>query len=483
MQAISQEFFIEKEAFAQEIRRVPLGSRIILLFLIGLTTQAKCEIPTYTVEQGVGLADEQNPEIIIARKKIEAARGEFIAARSGYLPSIVSNGLLDKRQHQADTRLRDEDYNASVRALENVYTGGAVSNQTAMARLNIEKQECEFREITNRIAMDVRVAFDELLLNRAKVGVRENSVRVLEEELKSQQERLNAGMVGTLNVRRAEVALASERPELINAQTQLKNSYLRLGELFGTDFRTNPDTPRFEVAGQLQYQARHPDLGECLARADTERPEIKAREIDIEIEDRQYLVDRSELLPHVELFSAYEIYNERDPAVGHEFNHGYLVGIDATWHLFDGFATKGRMQATRARRDAAIQALKAARLAVASEVRSAFLDLQQAENVLASETKSVQTADESLEIAKGNLAAGLGTQLDILQAAADVTRTRTTRLSAIYLHNVALARLARACARSPEALDFESTSASKARKGREAKLFDVAQPPAKLTTR
>ncbi len=176
----------------------------------------------------------------------------------------------------------------------------------------------------------------------------------------------------------------------------------------------------------------------------------------IEIEDRQYTLDRSELRPHVQAFSGYEVYNERDPHVGPEFNHGYLVGVNATWHLFDGFATKGRMQATRARREAAVQALQAARRSVASEVRSAFLDLQQAENVLESETKNVQTADESLEIAKTNLAAGLGTQLDILQAASDVTRTRTTRLSAIYLHNVALARLARACASRPEALDFAS---------------------------
>src|SRR5205814_1022191 len=84
---------------------------------------------------------------------------------------------------------------------------------------------------------------------------------------------------------------------------------------------------------------------------------------------------------------------------------------------------------------------------VASDVRSAFLDLQQADRVLESETRNVQEADQSLEIAKGNLSAGLGTQLDILQAASDVTRTRTTRLGAFYLHNVALARLARASRR------------------------------------
>jgi outer membrane protein TolC len=56
-------------------------------------------------------------------------------------------------------------------------------------------------------------------------------------------------------------------------------------------------------------------------------------------------------------------------------------------------------------------------------VRSAFFDLKQAERVLETETRNVQTADEALEIAKGNFSAGLGTQLDILQAASG-TRTR-----------------------------------------------------------
>ena len=466
----------------RQIARSGWTAALILAIFVAIFSQrANAQPPVYTVDQGVALAEERNPEIVVARKKLEAARGGFIEARSGYLPSVVSSGFADKRETQSQTTLRQEDYSATVRALENVYTGGAVSSQVAIAELNIEKQNYELQEIMSRVSMDTRIAFYDLLLNRAKVRVREDSVRVLEEEFKSQEERQRAGIVGTLNVRRAEVALANERPELFNAQTQLKNSYLRLGELFGTDSHNNSEQLAFEVAGQLQYEARHPDLNECLARADTERPEIKSRELDVAIEDRQYVLDRSELRPHVQLFSGYEVYNERDPAVGPEFNYGYLVGVNATWHLFDGFATKGRMQATRARHEAAAQALQAARRSVASEVRSAFLDLQQAENVLQSETKNVQTADESLEIAKTNLAAGLGTQLDILQAASDVTRTRTTRLSAIYLHNVALARLAHATASRSEALDFASKLGKKNSNQKQA--FDLANPPGKLSKR
>jgi outer membrane protein TolC len=117
-------------------------------------------------------------------------------------------------------------------------------------------------------------------------------------------------------------------------------------------------------------------------------------------------------------------------------------------------------------------------------VRSAFLDLEQAGNVLQSETKNVQTADETLEIAKGNATAGLGTQLDVLTAASDVTRTRTTRLSAIYLHNAALARLARACATTPDALDFGAANTAKAQKDRaEAQVIGLTNPPNKLSKR
>ena len=440
--------------------------------------------PIYTIEQAVALAQGRNPDILIARKKVMAARGGFIEARSGYLPWLSSSGLYDKRQTQSETNLRQEDYNAILKLEENLYTGGAVSSQVAIAQLNIAKANYELQETISRVIMDVRIAFNELLLNRAKVRVHNDSVGVLEQELKSEQENFNAGIVGKLNVQRAEVALANERPELFNAQTDLRNSYLRLAELLGVDVSPRAQSPPFEISGELQYRPNHVDLNDCLARADANRPAIKAREKDIEIEDRQYVLDRSATRPHVRAFSGYEIYSERDPEVGPEFNYGGVVGINATWDIFDGHATKGRMQATRARREAAVEALAAGRRSVASEVRSAFFDLQQAERVLESETRNVQTADEALDMAKGNFAAGLGTQLDVLQAASDVTRTRTTRLSAIYLHNVALARLAHACASSAEALNFGSDFKNTKNENRDAaQAADVAKPPQKMSQR
>src|SRR5881398_4061175 len=263
-------------------------SAAALLLTFGLPAPSWAAVPAYTIDEGVAIAQTQNPEIAIARKQVQGARGGWIEARSGYIPSLSSSGLYDKRQQQSETRLREEDYNARLQVEQNLYTGVAVTSQVAIAHLNIDKANYELQEIVSRVAMDVRIAFNELLLNRAKVHVREESVRVLDEELKNQQEQLSAGIVGIFNVQRAEVALANERPELFNAQTELKNSYLLLAELFGTDVRPGAQAAPFEISGQLQYRPNHPDLNGCLARADANRPVIKARQKDIEIEDRQY---------------------------------------------------------------------------------------------------------------------------------------------------------------------------------------------------
>src|SRR5215831_18148803 len=235
---------------------------VMIAAALAVSSSSLKAMPVYGIEQAVALAQERNPEILIAHKKVMAARGGFIEARSGYLPWLSSSGLYDKRQTQSETNLRQEDYNAILKLEQNLYTGGAVTSKVAIAQLNIAKANYDLQETISRVIMDVRIAFNELLLNRSKVRVHNDSVGVFEQELKSEQENFDAGIVGKLNVERAEVALANERPELFNAQTDLKNSYLRLAELLGIDVRPAAQSTPFEVSGELQYRPDHPDLND-----------------------------------------------------------------------------------------------------------------------------------------------------------------------------------------------------------------------------
>ncbi|MEY2551972.1 MAG: hypothetical protein QOG12_2116, partial [Verrucomicrobiota bacterium] len=193
------------------------GWAVSLLVILGLGTAVSKGGPAFTADEAVAAARRKNPEILMAAKQLEAAKGSVIEARAGFLPGVVSTGLLRKRERAESSRLRSDDYDASIRVVQNLYTGGAITSQLAIARLNEEKRALEYQALVNRVSMDVRLAYYDVLLNRAKIRVREQSVHVYEEELKTQKERLEAGTVGSLNVSRAEVALANEQPELIDA--------------------------------------------------------------------------------------------------------------------------------------------------------------------------------------------------------------------------------------------------------------------------
>src|SRR5262249_44263321 len=116
-------------------------------------------VPHYTIEQAVAVAQEHNPDILIARKQVQGARGGVVEARSGFLPWLSSNGLVDKRQTQSETNLRQEDYNVTLKVEQNLYTGGGGTHQPAKARLNVEKEIYEFEGIATPRGKDVRIAF------------------------------------------------------------------------------------------------------------------------------------------------------------------------------------------------------------------------------------------------------------------------------------------------------------------------------------
>src|SRR5438874_11099093 len=106
------------------------------------------------------------------------------------------------------------------------------------------------------------------------------------------------------------MTITNQQPELFNPQTQLKDSHLRLGDLFGLEARPGTSAAPFEVSGELQYQPNHPDLNDCLARADANRAGIKARQKDLEIEDPQYILARSAMWTHVRALSWSAVYSE-----------------------------------------------------------------------------------------------------------------------------------------------------------------------------
>ena len=78
------------------------------------------------------------------------------------------------------------------------------------------------------------------------------------------------------------------------------------------------------------------------------------------------------------------------------------------------------------------------------QVRTAYSDFVDAKEVLDSQQKVQEEADESLREAKARADAGTGTQLDVLDAETSLTQARTTLVTAKHDYATAKARLQRA---------------------------------------
>jgi outer membrane protein TolC len=248
-----------------------------------------------------------------------------------------------------------------------------------------------------------------------------------------------------------------EQSALVDARNRLRNSYLQLSQLLSIPYSVNDDQVPFNIDGILTYGKTALELDDCLSRALLQRPELVARENDIQVQKKQLIVDRSGVIPHVSLFAGYDIVSEPDRTQSADHYDGYLAGVSVNWNVFDGFATKGRMNATRARADAAEISYDAAHRNIEADVLRAFRDLQRSEENIETQTANVQLATDSLKLASGNFEIGLTSQLEMLQSRLDLTRAQVAELSARFEYNAALARLQRAMGSQFQITDTLST--------------------------
>lgn len=404
----------------------------------------------YTLPQCIDLALRQNPDVLVAKKRLEEAAGGIVEARAGYLPSLATYANYEFLESEyaklagASPNRRDFIWNVNVRLTETVYSSGAVRGRMDIARLQRESRMLDYQAVVDQVILDVRVAFYDILRNKSDVGVHQQAVDFLQQQVKNERNRLEVGTGQKLNVLRAEVNLALEQSALVDSRNRLRNSFLRLSELLAIPCSVDQDQVPFEIDGELAYEKTTWAVDDCLTRALIQRPELAVRANEVNVQKKQLVVDRSEVLPRVDLFAGYDVVSEPDRTLSADYYHGYVAGAQVSWHLFDGLATKGRMNATRARIDAAETAYDAIHRTIEAEVVRSYRDLQKAEENIQTQTANVQLATESLKLATANFGLGLTSQLELLQSQLDLTRAQTAELSARFEYNTALARLQRA---------------------------------------
>jgi outer membrane protein TolC len=185
-------------------------------------------------------------------------------------------------------------------------------------------------------------------------------------------------------------------------------------------------------------------LPDAIQQALERRTELQDLREQVELQKLNIVSAKSGYKPTIQAFAGYNWQNSSfSTDVGDELD-GWSAGGQLTWNIFDGALTVGKVQQAKALYKKSQTELEDRSRQIELDVRTAYSDFLEAKEVLDSQTKVQEQAEEALREANARFDAGTGTQLDVLDAETSLTQARTTQVQALHDYATARAKLERA---------------------------------------
>jgi outer membrane protein len=431
----------------------------------------------FTLDQAILTALQQNPSILNAKQEIERSKGVILQIGAEALPHITPNATLEWIDPNlggafGGTTTTTTTVGASptpivaAAAASPSPTPTSISTTDTSYAIRITGTQLvfnystfrsirgtffqrdnayfAFRDIVDQVIATVKTQFYQVILNHALIGVQEQSVGLLESQLKDQQNRFEAGTVPRFNVLQAQVALSNQIPNLIAARNNYRISQLQLAKTLGLDFDPRRgENPPLEVVGEMSYKPRVMALVDAIELGKQRRPFLKRQRAAVLNQIEQVHVALGGFLPNFTSSGGYEILSSPTSTSFNDASKGWLFGLVGTWALWDSGATYGNYKQQRALLSEAEITYDDDVRQVELEVQQAYSNLQQNRELIQATEKNVEQADEAVRLAKARLDAGAGTQLDVLNAQVQLTTAQSTRLQALFGYNSSLAEFDR----------------------------------------
>ena len=432
--------------------------------------------PVFRIDQAVITALKQNPAVLQTLEDLRRTKGVIIQISAQALPQIGPSFTWDWFDPNLNTINGLSSFSTPSGGPTPTPTGtpsrmgvGGIKNLRSDITYSIKVTGTQlvfnystFRSIRGtffqrdsayfalRNAVDqtiatVKTQFYQVIVNRELIVVQEESVNLLENQLKDQQNRFEAGTVPRFNVLQAQVQLYNQIPQLIAARNNYRISVLQLAKTLGLDF--NPArgiaTP-LRVSGDLTYIPRKIDLLAAIEEGKRNRPFLKEQRANVLNQIEQVHVAIGSWLPNVNANGGGEWLSDDLNSSFGDVSKGWLTTVTGSWTIFDSGMAWGKIQQQRA-------ILSQQEITYDDDVRQVELEIQQAASnllqnreLIQATEKNQETAEEAVRLAKARLDAGAGTQLDVLNAQVQLTTAQSTYLQALFGYISSLAEFDRA---------------------------------------
>ncbi|WP_447973851.1 TolC family protein [Nitrospira sp. Kam-Ns4a] len=410
-----------------------------------------------TLRDLIRLALERNPRIAAARhglqvaaKGIDAAKGQQYGRLEFRSEDFTWGPLNNKLPMQSlvidQARLVQQSpgvaaFNRNLFSFGGtltipIYTGGRLTNQIRLEEIAERLAADRLAQTRDDLIFNVSSTYYTILQIKEFIKATEKSVERLEESKRVVEARLKADKATPADVFKINTRLAAVRQELIRANNALALAYGALNTLLGDDAVAPP--PRIEE--RLAYQAVPLDLSKSVEDAMARRPDLQAKQKEVEIQEKRIQIALAEALPQVAFNGmARGVMGEESKLFDQQFG-----GISLSVPLFAGGTIRAKVTQERARLLQLQEELAQLKLEVTQSVQSTYLRIVEAEKRITVAEAARAEAQEVLRVEQLKVEVGKGVIENLLDAQAAMLQAEQSYAAALADANTARVALAKA---------------------------------------
>lgn len=383
-----------------------------------------------------------NPNVKIAEYNRKAAKADYSAAKSARGISISINhqtgrgGYADPHYNQQLsiwTKGIGNSHSNSITAYLPLFTGGELQGQIGQAKANYRSMLSAEEQAYIEMKETATNGYFTMLDAGNMKTLCQESVDRLQAHLDNVIAQYNVGIVARADVLRSEVELANAKQDLISAENGYDVAEATLNNIIGTPLSTT-----LVLKDTLQYVPYDNDMAYCLAYSEEHRPELKQAEYGVDAAEAALVVARSGHMPKISASASNSWASENWPG---DDNEEWAVGVTASMNIFDSGVTWSKIHAAQENLAKAKETQRQVKDAVELEVRTDYLGMREAEKRISTTQVAVAQAEEDYHIAVVRYQAGVGTNIDVMDAQVALTEAKTNYVKALYDYNTSKAAL------------------------------------------
>jgi outer membrane protein len=420
---------------------------LIFIFACLIATQGFtfAQKQAWSLEECIKYAIDHNIQIKQQTIQTKVQKNTLDQSKLNLLPTVNGQISHDYSFGRALDQTSYEFYNQTVLS-DYVYLGGKTDIFNGLQNLNtIQKNKYELlageqdlQRISNNVALNVALAYLQILLNKELVTANENQLNITLQQIEKTKKLVDAGSVARGNLLQIEAQAAQEELSLITMQNQLETSYLNLTQLLEVESPAGFEIVVPEISVE-QNSVITGNVDEIYTLAAQSRPEIKSSELKLTASEYALKIAKGARSPSLSLSHTFGTrYSYVTDISGQESfekqmknNKNYGLGLSMTIPVLNGWQVNKNISNSKLSVESSQYTLEGSKKELYKNIQQAYTDAVAALKKYNASFKAVSSSEESFRYTEQKFDMGMITPVDynasktqLLNAQSDMSQAK-----------------------------------------------------------